>query len=170
MTRECHVRFCERLEARFLRSTHHFGMKAHVGADVVTGLVHTVKGTAANVSDVSQVPDLLHVEEDSLHGDAGYIGAEKRLDAHRPETHIARKRGTVRAMPEGPARERVRAAERQKAQLRSIVEHPFHVVKNLFGYRKVRYRGLNKNTAQLHSLFALANLYRARRWGLLTQG
>ncbi len=148
----------------------YFGMKAHVGADAVTGLVHTVKGTAANVSDVSQVPDLLHSEEDSLHGDAGYIGAEKRLDAHRPETHIARKRGTVRAMPEGPARERVRAAERQKAQLRSIVEHPFHVVKNLFGYRKVRYRGLNKNTAQLHSLFALANLYRARRWGLLPQG
>ncbi|PYG03260.1 hypothetical protein D893_01124 [Thioalkalivibrio sp. ALE21] len=79
-----------------------------------TGLVHTVKGTAANVSDVSQVPDLLHGEEDSLHGDAGYIGAEKRLDGHRPETHIARKRGTVRAMPEGPARERVRAAERHK--------------------------------------------------------
>ena len=148
----------------------HFGMKAHVGADVVTGLVHTVKGTAANVSDVSQVPDLLHGEEDSLHGDAGYIGAEKRLDGHRPETHIARKRGTVPAMPEGPARDRVRAAERQKVQLRAMVEHPFHVVKNLFGYRKVRYRGLNKNTAQLHSLFTLANLYRARSRGLLTQG
>ncbi len=58
----------------------------------------------------------------------------------------------------------------QKAQLRSIVEHPFHVVKNLFGYHKVRYQGLRKNTAQLHSLFALANLYRARRWGLLPQG
>ena len=148
----------------------YFGMKAHIGADVVTGLVHTVKGTAANVSDVSQVPELLHGEEASLHGDAGYIGAEKRLEGHRPETHIARKRGTVRAMPEGPERDQVRAAERHKAQLRSIVEHPFHVVKNLFGYRKVRYRGLKKNTAQLHSLFALANLYRARRWGLLPQG
>ncbi|WP_017926237.1 transposase, partial [Thioalkalivibrio sp. HL-Eb18] len=66
--------------------------------------------------------------------------------------------------------DQVRAAERHKAQLRSIVEHPFHVVKNLFGYRKVRYRGLKKNTAQLHSLFALANLYRARQWGLLPQG
>ncbi|WP_018939124.1 IS5 family transposase [Thioalkalivibrio sp. AKL3] len=148
----------------------YFGMKAHIGADVVTGLVHTVKGTAANVSDVSQVPELLHGEEASLHGDAGYIGAEKRLEGHRPETHIARKRGTVRAMPDGPERDQVRAAERHKAQLRSIVEHPFHVVKNLFGYRKVRYRGLKKNTAQLHSLFALANLYRARQWGLLPQG
>ena len=145
-------------------------MKAHIGANVVTGLLHTVKGTAANVSDVLQVPELLHGEEDSLHGDAGYIGAEKRLDAHRPETHIARKRGTVRAMPEGPARERLRAAERQKAQLRSIVEHQFHVVNNLFWYRKVRYRGLTQNTAQLHILFARANLYRARRWGLLPQG
>ncbi len=148
----------------------YFGMKAHIGADVVTGLVHTVKGTAANVSDVSQVPELLHGEEASLHGDAGYIGAEKRLNGHRPETHIARKRGTVRAMQDGPERDQVRADERQKAQLRSIVEHPFHVLKNLFGYRKVRYRGLKKNTAQLHSLFALANLYRARRWGLLPQG
>ncbi|WP_019591981.1 IS5 family transposase [Thioalkalivibrio sp. ALE20] len=148
----------------------YFGMKAHIGADVVTGLVHTVKGTAANVSDVSQVPELLHGEEASLHGDAGYIGAEKRLNGHRPETHIARKRGTVRALPEGAERDQVRTDERHKAQLRSTVEHPFHVVKNLFGYRKVRYRGLKKNTAQLHSLFALANLYRARRWGLLPQG
>ncbi len=119
----------------------YFGMKAHIGADVVTGLVHTVKGTAANVSDVSQVPELLHGEEASLHGDAGYIGAEKRLEGHHPETHIARKRGTVRAMPEGPEHDQVRAA----------VIGPLH-------------------TAQLHSLFALANLYRARQWGLLPQG
>ena len=90
--------------------------------------------------------------------------------SHRPETHIARKRGSVRAMPEGPERDHMRAAERHKAQLRSIVQHPLHVVKNLFGYRKVRYRGLKKNTAQPHSLFALANLYRARRWGLLPEG
>ena len=90
--------------------------------------------------------------------------------SHRPETHIARKRGSVRAMPEGPERDHMRAAEWHKAQLRSIVQHPLHVVKNLFGYRKVRYRGLKKNTAQPHSLFALANLYRARRWGLLPEG
>ena len=61
-------------------------MKAHIGANVVTGLLHTVKGTAANVSDVLQVPELLHGEEDSLHGDAGYVGAEKRLGGHGPET------------------------------------------------------------------------------------
>ncbi len=129
-----------------------------------------MKGTVANVSGVSQVPELLHGEEQSLHGDAGYIGAEKRLEGHRPELPIARKRAKVRTMPEGPARDQVRPKEQHEAQLRSIVEHPFHVAKNLFGYRKVRYRGLRKNTAQLHSLFALANLYRARRWGLLPQG
>ncbi len=64
-------------------------------------------------------------------------------------------------MPDGPERNQVRADARQKAQSRPIVEHPFHVMKKLFGYRKVRYRGLKKNTAQLHSLFALANLYRS---------
>ena len=74
------------------------------------------------------------------------------------------------AMPKGTERDQLGGDERQKARLRSIVEHPFHVPKNLFGCRKVRYRWLKKNTAQLHSLFALANLYRARQWGLLPQG
>ena len=144
----------------------YFGMTAHIGPNVVTCLVHAVKGTAANVSYVSQVPELRHGEEASLHGDSGYIGAEKQLNAHRPATHTARKYGIVRAIPEGPERDQVRAAEQQKAQLRSIVDHPFHIVKNLFGYRKV----LFLRAAQLHSLFALANLYRARRWRLLPHG
>ncbi len=79
----------------------YFGMKAHIGADVVTELTHRVKGTAANLSDVSQVPELLHGQEATLHGDAGYIGSEKRLSVRRPETHIARKRGASDARRSG---------------------------------------------------------------------
>ena len=143
----------------------HFGMKAHIGVDAVSGLVHTVVGTAANVSDISQAANLLHGEESSVHADAGYIGLEKREEMQGRDLlmDIAKKRGAVRKLPEGPERQAARAEERSKAQLRAIVEHPFHVVKNLFRHRKARYRGLAKNTAQLFSLFALANLVLARR-------
>jgi transposase, IS5 family len=165
MTRECHVRFCERLRGQFPRSTHHFGMKAHIGVDAVSGLVHTVVGTAANVSDISQAANLLHGEESSVHADAGYIGLEKREEMRDRDLifDIAKKRGAVRKLPAGRERDAARAEERAKAQVRAIVEHPFHVVKNLFRHRKVRYRGLAKNTAQLFSLFALANLLLATR-------
>jgi IS5 family transposase len=143
----------------------HFGMKAHIGVDAVSGLVHTVVGTAANVSDVSQAAHLLHGAETSVHADAGYTGLDKReeMQGKKLDYYIAAKRGRVRKLPEGPEREAARAWERANAQVRAIVEHPFHVVKNLFRHRKVRYRGLRKNTAQLFSLFALANLVLARR-------
>ena len=143
----------------------HFGMKAHIGVDAVSGLVHTVVGTAANVSDISQAANLLHGEESSVHADAGYIGLEKREEMQGRDLliDIAKKRGEVRRLPDGPERKAARAEERSKAQLRAIVEHPFHVVKNLFRHRKARYRGLAKNNAQLFSLFALANLMLARR-------
>jgi len=138
----------------------YFGMKGHIGVDVDSGLVHTVTGTAANVSDVSQTANLLHGEEEMVFADAGYIGAEKRPELKdKPVTwHIARKRGTVKKMAEGPLKELTQAVERTKAQIRSIVEHPFHIIKDLFHHRKVRYRGLEKNTAQLFTLFALGNL------------
>ena len=144
----------------------HFGMKAHIGVDAVSGLVHTVIGTAANVSDISQAAKLLHGEESSVHADAGYIGLERREEMQGRKNllfDIARKRSAVRKLPEGSERDAARADERSKAELRAIVEHPFHVVKNLFRHRKVRYRGLAKNTAQLFSLFALANLVLTRR-------
>jgi IS5 family transposase len=144
----------------------HFGMKAHIGVDAVSGLVHTVVGTAANVSDISQAANLLHGEESSVHADAGYLGLEKRQEMQDRKNllfDLARKRSEVRKLPAGPERQAARAEERSKAQVRAIVEHPFHVVKNLFRHRKVRYRGLAKNTAQLFSLFALANLVLARR-------
>ena len=143
-------------------SAWHFGMKAHVGVDLGSGLVHTVVGTAANVADVAQAHALLHGEEKAGFGDAGYQGVERRPEiAGRfaaVRWYVAAKRSKVKAMAEGQLKEATQAFEKAKAQLRAYVEHPFHVVKNLFRYRKTRYRGLAKNTAQLHVLFALANL------------
>lgn len=145
----------------------HFGMKAHIGVDADSGLVHTVIGTAANVADVTQAHALLHGAEKSGHGDAGYQGVEKRPEiiARAPGVRwqVAVRRSKLKAMAEGKRKALVQALETAKAQLRATVEHPFHVVKNLFRHRKARYRGLAKNTAQLHSLFALANLVLAQR-------
>ena len=145
----------------------HFGMKAHVGVDLASGAVHTVTGTAANVADVAQTHALLHGEEKQVLADAGYTGVEKRPEIRARfgavRFEVALKRGRLKALPEGRAKELTGQIERCKAQLRAYVEHPFHVVKNLFRHRKVRYRGLAKNTAQLHSLFALANLVITKR-------
>ena len=145
----------------------HFGMKAHVGVDAGSGLVHTVVGTAANVADVVQAHALLHGEEKAGFGDAGYQGVQRRAEIAGRFGHVrwfvAAKRGKVKAMAEGKRKEATQAFEKAKAQVRAYVEHPFHVVKNLFKHRKARYRGLAKNTAQLHTLFALANLVLVQR-------
>jgi transposase, IS5 family len=145
----------------------HFGMKAHIGVDADSGLVHSLSGTAANVADVAQSHELLHGQEKKGYGDAGYTGVEKRpeiVSEHAGvEWSVAAKRGKVKAMADGLVKDLTLKFEKAKAQVRARVEHPFHVVKNLFRHRKVRYRGLSKNTAQLYSLFALANLVIARR-------
>ena len=145
----------------------YFGMKAHIGADAESGLVHTVAGTAANVSDISQTHALLHGEEKTVHADAGYIGVEKRaeiLAGHGAvEWRIAARRGKIKALPESWVKDLTLGYEKLKARARALVEHPFHIVKNLFKHRKVRYRGMKKNTAQLHTLFALANLVIAKK-------
>jgi len=144
----------------------YFGMKAHVGVDAQSGVVHTVTGTAANVSDISETQHLLHGQEKRGQGDSGYTGVEKRPEIQEKfpqvEWTVAAKRGRIKKMVEGPRKDLVKALEKCKAQLRAYVEHPFHVLKNLFGHRKVRYRGLAKNTAQLHGLFALVNLVIAK--------
>lgn len=146
----------------------HFGMKAHIGVDTSSGLVHSVEGTSANVADVTETASVLHGDEKHVYGDAGYLGAEKRPEvvakAGKAKWYIAAKRGQIKAMAEGSLKAAVQAFERSKAQVRAIVEHPFHIVKNLFGYRKTRYRGLAKNTAQLETLFALANMVIAKRF------
>lgn len=109
-----------------------FGMKTHIGVDAQSGLVHTVITTAANVSDVTQTHALLHGEEATVYGDAGYQGVEKR-------------------------------EENQHSDVTWQIALPFPLVKNLFGFKKARYRGLAKNAAQLFALFGLANLLTAKR-------
>ena len=143
----------------------HFGMKAHIGVDAKSGLVHAVIGTAANVSDVSQTHALVHGEESDVFGDAGYQGVEKRSEnqGSTAEWHIAMKRGKRKALPKDAMGKLMERFEKLKASIRAKVEHPFHVLKNLFKHRKTRYRGLAKNEAQLFSLFGLVNLVLARK-------
>jgi len=119
----------------------HFGMKAHIGADADSGLVHSLSCTAANVADVNETEHLLRGKQDCVFVDAGYLGADKRVGLEeRPVTwHIAMKRGRLKTMAEGALKEVTRRAEQLEAQIRARVEHPFHVVRNLFGHRKVRY-------------------------------
>ena len=140
----------------------YFGMKAHIGADRDSKLVHTVVVTAANVADITQTAALLHGQETQVHADAGYTGVEKRAEIvalkRELDWQIARKRGIIKAMAEGAAKESLKAVEKVKASVRAYVEHPFHLVKNIFRYRKVRYRGLAKNGHQLYVLFGLANV------------
>lgn len=144
----------------------HFGMKAHIGVDAETGLTHTVVGTAANVNDVTQAKALLSGEETEVYADAGYQGVEKREEnLEVPVTwHVAMRPGKRRALPDTPWGALLEQIERAKASIRAKVEHPFHVVKNLFRHKKTRYRGLDKNTKQLFTLFGLANLVLARKW------
>jgi IS5 family transposase len=142
----------------------HFGMKAHIGADAESGLVHTVRGTSGNVHDVVEGSSLLHGEETLAFGDAGYQGIDKRCDADKSVAwQIAMRPGKRKALnKEDPADALIDKAEKLKAGIRAKVEHPFRVIKRQFGFVKVRYRGLKKNTAQLFTLFALSNLWMVR--------
>ena len=150
----------------------HFGMKAHIGVDADSGLVHTVRGTAANVNDVVEANSLLHGQESDACGDAGYQGAAKRPDAGEGVAwHIAMRPGKRRALDKTRKVDAlVDQLEALKASIRAKVEHPFRVIKRQFGHLKVRYRGLAKNTAQLTLLFALSNLWMVRRKLLVLDG
>ncbi len=143
----------------------HFGLKAHIGVDMASGLVHTLVGTAGNVSDVTQAHALLHGDEVAAMGDAGYQGVEKREEnlGTKVTWHVALKRSKRKALPKNKLGRMTEKLEHLKASVRAKVEHPFHVVKNLFRHRKARYRGLAKNTAQLFTLFGFANLVLAGR-------
>ena len=145
---------------------YYFGMKAHIGVDDESGLVHSVVGTAANVADVTQVDKLLHGDEQRVGGDAGYTGVDKRPEhADRKVVwQIAARRSTYKKLGKRSVLYKAkRRIEQAKAQVRAKVEHPFRVIKRQFGYVKTRFRGLAKNTAQLVTLFALSNLWMARR-------
>ncbi len=146
----------------------HFGMKCHIGVDADSGLVHTVVGTAANAHDITQAHALLHGEETDVFGDSGYRGVEKREEVQVQHAevnwHVAMMPGKRKlldkATPMGAILEKL---EQTKASIRAKVEHPFRVIKRQFGYVKVKYRGLAKNTANLMTLFSLSNLWMARR-------
>ena len=140
-----------------------FGMKAHIAVDAHSGLVHTVTTTAANEADVEQVGDLLHGKEEQVWADSGYRGAQTRVDRDDLQWHIAARPSDIAKLPEGRVKARVQKEEHRKASVRAKVEHPFRVIKRQFGLVKVRFRGLAKNTAHVVTLFALSNLWMARK-------
>jgi len=141
----------------------HFGMKAHIAVDADSGLVHTVTTTPANEADVEQVAELLHGKEESVWADSGYRGAAKRVQREELQWNIAARPSDIAKLPEGRAKTRVQKQEHRKASVRAKVEHPFRVIKRQFGLTKVRFKGLAKNTAHVITLFALSNLWMARK-------
>ena len=147
----------------------HFGYKAHIGVDRESGIVHTVKATAANVHDVTMTPELLHGEEETVHGDSGYLGAEKREDAIVKNTAKKKIRYKINRRPSQSKNKsnrsgaQIKRREREKSSVRAKVEHVFGVVKGQFKFKKTRYRGLRKQEAKFNIVFALANLILADR-------
>ena len=153
-------------------NTWHFGYKMHIGVDRDTGLVHHVKTTSANNHDVTATSELMHGEEETLHGDSGYIGANKRPEAIRKNKQgkkikyiINRKKSSISKLSKS-GQYAAKKKEHEKSSVRCKVEHVFAVVKRLFGYRKTRYRGLRKQMLKSYIMFALANLYLADRKSL----
>ncbi|MBA3592997.1 MAG: IS5 family transposase [Pseudomonadota bacterium] len=139
-----------------------FGMKAHIAVDADSGLVHTVTTTAANEADVEQVGDLLHGKEEQVWADSGYRGASSRVKRN-VQWHIAARPSDIAKLPQGRAKTKVQKEEHRKASVCAKVEHPFRVIKRQFGLVKARFRGLAKNTAHVVTLFALSNLWMARK-------
>lgn len=139
--------------------------------NAASGLVHSVVGTAGNVADVTQAHELQHGDKIVVLGDAGYQGVEKRAEniSKLVIWHVAMKRSKRKALPKNKVRRLTEKLEHLKASMHAKVECPFHVVKNLFGHRKTRYRGLAKNTAKLFTLFAFANLVLAGRRFTITE-
>ena len=151
----------------------HFGMKAHIGVDADSGLVHTVTTTPANAHDVTQAHALLHGQEEVVFADSGYRGVEKRQEIQEKHAgvdwEIAMMPGKRKALDKTKASQALTdRIEKIKASIRAKVEHPFRVIKCQFGHRKTRYRGLAKNTSQLLVMFALSNLWMVRK--RMTQG
>ena len=139
----------------------HFGMKLHIGADSQTGLVHSASVTAANVHDRHQVPHLLHGRETRLYGDSAYRGKEQR-ERLRELAPRAQDFTNKRAYKNQPLSEADKATNRRKSSVRSKVEHPFLTLKRLWGFAKVRYRGLAKNANRAFALLAMINI---SKWG-----
>jgi len=138
----------------------YFGMKAHIGVDSKTTLIHSVAATAANVHDSQMLPDLLHGEETRVWGDSAYSGQTETLRRCAPRASDFTNRKGARNRPLSDAEKQ---KNRTKSKVRAKVEHPFLIIKRIFGFRKVRYRGLDKNANRLFVACGLANLFMARR-------
>jgi IS5 family transposase len=138
----------------------YFGMKAHIGVDSKTKLIHSVVATAANAHDSQLLPDLLHGKETRVWGDSAYAGQGEALRKQAPKAKdFTHKKGCRNR----PLSDEDRARNRTKSKVRAKVEHPFLVLKRIFGFSKVRYRGLDKNANRLFVACGLVNLYLARR-------
>ena len=148
-----------------------FGMKCHTGVDAGTGFVHTVEVSSANVHDIVMAGELIREDDTVVYGDAGYLGIERRpeiaQDPHKSKIdyRINQRPGKINALKDGPGKDWFHVIEHQKSAVRCKVEHPYQLIKNKFGYRKVAYRGLAKNHNRLYLLFASANLWMCARSG-----
>ena len=137
-----------------------FGLKTHIGVDAKEGHVHSVATTAANVSDVHMLPDLLHGEERKVWGDGGYQGQTEAIQEVAPKAQDMTCR---RVRFKHYVDELQKKRNRSKSSVRAKVEHPFRILKRVFGFDKVRYRGIAKNHHRLCANFALVNLYLHRK-------
>lgn len=144
----------------------YFGAKAHIGVDSKQGVVHSVCTSAASVADMHLLPDLLHGEERKVWGDAAYQGQGEAIRRAAPQAQDMTSR---RTKFKNYVDEEARRKNTTKARVRAKVEHPFRILKRIFGYSKVRYRGLRKNHQWLCAAFALVNLYQHRQ-RLVPQG
>jgi len=138
-----------------------FGMKLHIGVDATLGLIHSLETTPANASDINHAHQLLHGEEARVWADAGYTGIDKRDDGQDVDWRIALRPGKRAQLP---PTSRLARREKAKASVRAKVEHPFRYIKRVFGYDKVRYRGLTKNENRLHLLAGFTNLLIGRKY------
>lgn len=138
----------------------YFGMKAHIGVDHQLGIVHSIEGTTAKIHDKEMQNDLLHGQEKAVFGDKGYYKEDDKREMRRKEIFC----GILdKGKRNHPLSNKQKRRNRKLSSVRAKVEHPFQVIKCQWGYRKVRYKGLFKNTMQLNVLFGLANLYMNRK-------
>lgn len=143
----------------------YFGMKAHIATDAQSGLVHSLEATPANVADVTQTHKLLHGQEQDVFADAGYQGVEKREETMNLKLnwYVAMRKGKRKKLGDSIEDQEIESFEKLKSKVRAFVEHPFRWIKQVFGLQKTRYKGLEKNKAQLYTLFSLSNLMTARK-------
>lgn len=153
----------------------YFGERLHIGTDAGSGYIHSVEVTAANASERDVVPDLVREDDEVVYGDAGYTGMEKR-EAIKSDPHLSQiewrtnTRNRLHWPGKAPGFDWDRYIEYQKSRVRSKVEYPFLIIKRIFHYNKVRYRGIKKNRTQAYTLCALANLYMLRQSGFAGAG